>query len=386
MKKLLLVSLLVCNPAFCAYEGYILFNTVPSKAGATATSPYSLLISGTYTSLATVANGGKVRNTVPCGVNSIACPADLLFAKDSSCTMPFTGWDVFVYSPVTGNLTASVEIPILSNTTPVAIYACVGNSSVTTWQGGIQGAAYDIDYMLSLHMEENSGTVLHDSTRYANNAIRKAAGSPSPVPTGITGAAQSFLGTANSAGNDYAVFNSLTPATNTYTIEYWTNAASYINLDSVFLESSTGAPTVFTGFYWFPAGTVVYRNSYNGSTQFTPATTAVGSFHYLAFVRNGDSMNLYVDGIPGTAQSGFGSGTEQWKGLGWDGGADVIYNSFNGVLDEVSYSRVARSPDYLTARFNNYSNPGAFYTVSAFTTISTVPPVSTNADSEVTVF
>ena len=64
MKKLLILALISCYPALGGWAGYVLFQTVPSKAGTTATSPYSLLISGTFGSFATVANGGNVVNTV----------------------------------------------------------------------------------------------------------------------------------------------------------------------------------------------------------------------------------------------------------------------------------------------------------------------------------
>ena len=101
MKKILAIALISCHPALCGYGGYILFQTVPSMAGSSLTSPYSLLISGTFSVFATVANGGKVVNTVSCGVDSIACPADLIFAEDSGCTAPFAGWDVQTYSPAT---------------------------------------------------------------------------------------------------------------------------------------------------------------------------------------------------------------------------------------------------------------------------------------------
>jgi len=385
MKKALAVLGLSCHLAFGGYGGYILFQTVPSKAGASATSPYSLLIEGTFPQFATIANGGKVAHTTTCGVDSIVCPADLTFASDAGCVARYSGWEIIGYSPTTGQLTASIGIPTLSNASPVKVYGCVGNSSVTTFQGGSRGAAYDSNYQLALHMEETSGSTLYDSTANANNALKKASGNPSPTPVGEVGAAQHFLGTANSANNDYALFESLTPAIDTYTIEYWTKASSYISFDSVFLASSSGTPNRFTGFNWYPPGTVIYWNSWStGLTPVAPATASLGVFHYIVFVRNADSMNVYVDGVAGTPDSGFGTGNEQWKGLGWDGGATGT--SFNGVLDEVYYSNTARSADYITARFNNLSSPSTFYTVGPYTTVSVMPLSTTRANSQVDIF
>jgi len=385
MKKLLALGLICCYPGFCGYLGYVLFQTIPSQAGSSLTSPYSLLLTGTFPAFATVANGGQVVNTTSCGVNSIVCPADLIFAEDSGCSEAFGGWDVISYSPVTGQLTAAVEIPLLSNTRPVKIYGCVGNAAVTSFQGGPQGSAYDSNYLLALHMEEGTGTTLYDSTANANNAIRKANSSPAPTASGRVGGGQRFTGTANSTNNDYALFQTPTALTNTYTIEYWTNATSYIDYDSVFLESSSGEPNVMSAFFWFPAGSVIYRNSWGGLSPTAPVTVPPGAFHYIVFARNGDSMNVFVDGVAGTAASGFGTGMERWKGLGWDGGPGSA-NSFNGIMDEVFYSNIARSPDYVTARYNNISSPSTFYSVSPFTINKAAPPSTTRANSQVTIF
>jgi hypothetical protein len=117
-----------------------------------------------------------------------------------------------------------------------------------------------------------------------------------------------------------------------------------------------------------------------------PGTAGAGTFHYVVFSRNGDSMNVYLDGVAGTPVSGWGTGADQWKGLGWDGGANVLNNSFNGVLDEVFYSNIVRSPDYVTARYNNLKNPSGFYTVGPYTTVSTLPTSTTRDNSQVNIF
>jgi hypothetical protein len=343
------------------------------------------MISGTFPQMATISNGGKVANTVLCGVNSIVCPADIAFMKDSSCATPYPGWEVFVYSPITGQMSAMVQIPALSNVLGERIYACIGNPAVTSFQGGARGSAYDNGYLLALHMEETSGTVLHDSTANGNDAVKKASLSPAPTMTGQAGAAQNFVGTANSANNDYALFGSPTAPTTTYTIEYWTKASSYINEDSVFLENSSGAPDVFTGFFWYPSGTVWYRNTYGPGGATAPGLASAGIFHYIVFVRNGGTQSLYIDGVAGVPGAGFG-GPEQWKGLGWDGGASSQMDSFNGVLDEVFYSNTARSADYITARFNNLKSPSTFYSVSPYTTSVPAARSVTRANSQVNLF
>ena len=385
--RLLVLALASWSPIVGAWDGHMLLQTVPEKAGGESTAPYSLLISGTFPEAAKVSSGGHVVNTVSCGVNSITCPADLIFARDSQCTVPYAGWDILGYSEITGQLTAMVEIPLLSNLRPAKVYICAGNPLISTFQGGARGAAYDNNYLLAMHMDEMSGTVLHDSTANSNDALKKLATAPSPNATAKVGPGQRFTGTRNSTNNDYARFEANTTPTSSYTIEYWSNAASYVNQDAVFLAPhDSNGPVIYTGFYWFPTGTILFRNSWGGSTPSAAAAASAGTFHNIVFVRDNNTMNVYLDGVPGTVATGFGTGPSTWSGLGWNESASPTFDSFNGTLDEVFYSNIARTPAYVTARFNNVNSPSTFYTVGPFAPITPNPRSTTRANSQVNVF
>ena len=384
--RFMAVALLALSPTFGAWDGHMLLQTVPGKAGGSITAPYLLLINGTFPDLAGVASGGHVLNTTSCGVNSIVCPADLIFTRDSQCTVPYAGWDILGYSQTTGQLVAMVEVPLLSNVRPTNVYICAGDPLITTFQGGDRGAAYDKDYLLALHMDEMSGTVLHDSTANANDAVKKSAGAPSAVASAKLGAGQRFIGTRNSVNNDYAQFLANTEPVSSYTIEYWSNAASYVNLDTVFLAPSSNGPVISTGFFWYPSGTILFRNSWGSPAPTPPAAATAGTFHNIVFVRDNDTQNVYLDGTPGTAAAGFGTSTASWAGLGWNQPPNTAYNSFNGTLEEVFYSKIARGTAYITARYNNVNSPSTFYTVGPFTSISPVPRSTTGANSQVNVF
>jgi hypothetical protein len=385
--RVLMLALSCFSTVFAAWDGHMLLQTVPEKAGGDVTAPYSLLISGTFPELAGVSSGGHVLNTVSCGVNSITCPADMIFTRDSQCTVPYAGWDILSYSGTTGQLTAMVELPLLSDIRPVKVYICAGNTQISTFQGGARGAAYDNNYLLAMHMDEMSGTVLHDSTANANDAVKKSATEPREVADAKVGSGQRFVGTSNSTNNDYARFLSNTPATSSYTLEFWSNAASYVNQDAVFLAPhDSGGPIIYTGFYWYPSGTILFRNSWGSSTPSAAARATTGAFHNIVFVRDNDTMNVYLDGVPGTVASGFGTSPAIWSGLGWNEPPNIAFDSFNGTLDEVFYSKIARSPAYVIARYNNVNDPAAFYTVGPFTAITPAPRSTTQANSQVNVF
>jgi hypothetical protein len=235
-------------------------------------------------------------------------------------------------------------------------------------------------------MDETSGTILHDSTVNGNDAVKKSTTAPTPVTTAKLNGGQQFSGTPNTANNDYARFESITPPASSYTIEYWSNAVSYKNQDTVFLAPHTSGPYIYTGFYWYPSGTILYKNTWNPAAPSAAAVASTGTFHNIVFVRDNDTMNVYLDGVAGTVATGFGTGGQSWSGLGWDQPPAAYYNTFSGTLDEVFYSRIARTPAYITARYNNVNSPSTFYTVGPFTTITSSPRSTTRANSQVNVF
>ncbi len=81
-----LALLCCCAPAFGGYAGFRVFTINHTLTGTANSTNFTVLISGTYAEFATTANGGKVQNTVSCGVNSITCPADLVFTSDAACS------------------------------------------------------------------------------------------------------------------------------------------------------------------------------------------------------------------------------------------------------------------------------------------------------------
>jgi hypothetical protein len=104
-------------PAFGGYTGYRLFTINHTLTGTANSTNFTVLISGTYAEFATTGNGGNVQNTVSCGVNSITCPADLVFTSDAGCSSPLAGWEFESYTATTGQIVAWVIVPTLSVTT-----------------------------------------------------------------------------------------------------------------------------------------------------------------------------------------------------------------------------------------------------------------------------
>ena len=115
---------------------------------------FPVLISGSYSDLATVANGGKVFS---------GNGYDIVFT-DASGTQVLT-WETESYNPATGDVNFWVRVPSLSHTADTVIYLYYGNPAVTTFQGGAAGSAWDGDYLAVLHLSDNAAsTTVRDST------------------------------------------------------------------------------------------------------------------------------------------------------------------------------------------------------------------------------
>ena len=139
-----------------------------------------MLISGTYSYLATMGNGGNVTN---------ANGYDIIFTSDSSGNTPLA-YEQESYNASTGAVNFWVKVPTISHTSDTIIYIFYGNSSVTTDQSN-KTAVWDSNYKGVWHLNETSGTVNYDSTSNNIDANKNSASSPSPA-TGLFGGVQSF--------------------------------------------------------------------------------------------------------------------------------------------------------------------------------------------------
>ena len=108
-------------------SGYAYRRTITidhTKVPNTDQSNFPLLISGTYTYLATVSNGGNVQN---------ANGYDVIFTSDTGCATKLDH-EVDTYNATTGAVNYWVRVPLLSHINDTTIYLCYGNSAITTDQ------------------------------------------------------------------------------------------------------------------------------------------------------------------------------------------------------------------------------------------------------------
>jgi len=136
---------------------------------------FPVLVSGTFASLATTANGGNVTN---------ANGYDIILTSDAAGTtlLPF---EQEVYNPSTGAIVYWVKIPTVSHTSDTVFYLFYGNSSISTSQSNKNGV-WDSNYVGVWHLPNGSTLNANDSTSNANNGTINGA---TPTNGEIDGAA-----------------------------------------------------------------------------------------------------------------------------------------------------------------------------------------------------
>jgi Concanavalin A-like lectin/glucanases superfamily len=347
-----------------AYSGGYIYRRSITVAGAVVPSTqvnFPMLVSGTYSFLATLPNQGMIHNTTT--VNSQIVPADLIFTADAAGTT-LLNWEVASYTAATGKLEVWVQVPSLSNGT--VIYMFYDNAAVTAYQGNAN-SAWDTFSQATWHMANGVTQSLVDSTGNGNSL---AAGNTTAASGQIDGASAN-----NGQQTTGLTVTNPTPLYNlpSFTYSMWVNPAALTNtmgngtitlLDVGYLQASLTAST----------GTVSITLPTSGSyRQATSASTlAVGVWQYIAFTYSASAApKIYLNGAEVAYSSqGAGSGTDSSGccGVGLGVFAPNVYiGSFNGSLDEVRIANTSRAAGWIATEYNNQSSPVTFYAVGAVT-------------------
>jgi hypothetical protein len=235
-------------------------------------------------------------------------------------------------------------------------------------------------------MKDNTTSGVND-TSYINNRGTKV-GSNNPLQTnGKIGEAQTFFGngsyiTSADSSSWYLQDN--------WTISFWVYRNATTNQFPILMGQGIDVtnPISWAIFYyentndnvWFsyyPAGTTASRLNYD-----TGWALPTSSWNYLTFVRNGTTLNFYVNGTKiGTHYIGTNATPDINSAftMGSINPFTANYN-FNGSLDEVRIDNQSREIEWLKANYNMTMYPALFvYNVSVAVNDTTSPTYSGNS-------
>lgn len=326
-----------------------------ANIGSAHLTNFPLLLAGTYSDLASTANGGRVQSSAGYDIVVAAQP-------DGTGVLNF---ERRLWSASSGSIVLWVNVPDLSPINDTTIYLFYGNASVTSDQQS-PAATWDTNYKGVFHlMDAGADTTVLDSTVNGHNG-RNAASTASrsvtgPFAGGTLGAGLTYNGSGDytDLGNspDWGV------TTGDYTWELWLKPL-YENTYSAFIDdglfSTDGFTVSFANQAVNPNQLVVVND---GAQVIVPDTASLlpGTWYHVAMVKGGLNATWYVNGaMAGSGVLGNGIASSRTLYLGRNTGGD---NPANVSIAEVRFSNMARSASWIAASFVNQSSPSTFYSI-----------------------
>gem|GEM_PF-2162366 len=249
--------------------------------------------------------------------------------------------EIETYDSTTGTLTAWVDIPHLSATQDSTLYLYYGNPASANQQ--TIEATWDTHYLAVHHLDESSGTIV-DSTSHHNNGV--PTGSPNQNVNGKISGADGFDGI-----DDHFTLPQVFTNENQFTLEAWVYALSgarYI----ISQRSSTGVFIQLTSNY--------LQYYVNGISD--GRSISFNTWYHIVLTYDGSSANLYLNGV-GRIKA---CSPSTWPAEGlYLGDRSAGGRPFYGTIDEVRFSNIARSNEWVITCYNNQNNPTSFVTIGS---------------------
>jgi len=256
-----------------------------------------------------------------------------------------------------GRLAAWVKLPQISGSADAKLYMYYDNSSAgqeqkpqDVWSNGYTGV---------WHMSDTSALHPVDETAYKNNAVTSKTATAAPVGGKISGAEQ-----FSRAGANFAEIPGTTSLRQqTLTVEAWVNAnrVGSVPQDVISFGDDVALRVEWNGLPSF----YIFDGAYK---WFSAPVEVRGGFHHLVGVYNpwAQQLTIYVDGVARGSAAASKVAYVHGKNvlIGMNGYPRPEYH-FDGVIDEVRVSRVARSAEWIKTQFNNQNAPASFLRIGS---------------------
>ena len=144
------------------------------------------------------------------------------------------------------------------------------------------------------------------------------------------------------------------------TIEFWVNAANVATEQFLFSESDGGSNGFTINYDGYGNIIVAYNGGYYTAYATAPSANAWHHIVYTTQDSGASGRSLYIDGvstgtIPGDADPNFAIAS-------YDLGANPAgYYPFDGSMDELRVSKIARSGAWIATGYNNQNSPSSFF-------------------------
>lgn len=296
---------------------------------------------------------------------------DISFTDEFGAALSY---DIEKYVPATGSLLVWVKLPFVSGSANKKLNILIGNPSAPA---NVSSNTWTADYKAVFHFNEStySGSTV-DATTTALVGTASNMNASNLITSGKVGNAYTYNGSNQqisvAASPVYAITGT------SYTISAWINLSGAGNDQKVVtnqeIESvSNNDPDLPAkkGGYKIGLNNLIPESenrSTNGTTfsnrdtypnvSGTSTKLNLNNWYYVQSVFNGDVVTTFVDGVERQRRSNSlpaTSGRNLLIGVGE--GGNLYW--FNGIIDEVRISNIAKSTNWLLSEFRNQNNPSA---------------------------
>jgi RHS repeat-associated protein len=372
-------AMISLSPPRCASSGYSYQRAIVidhTKIPNTDQSDFPFLFNTTDPTLKTTANGGHVSNS---------SGDDIIFSTDPG-GLTKLDHELEEYNPATGQVVAWVRIPTLSHTTDTVLYMFYGNSSATTSQQNPAGV-WDENHTAVYHLANVGAGIATDSTANGNNGTLAAVSAASGEIDGAAGlnGTSSYLQIPSADFPSYPVSGSTTTGYSaSFGTWFKTSSAGVIlgQTDGTLPGGTPGGsqPALYVDVDTGRLRASVFSHGGASDQIVTAAAYNDNNWHFAVDTYSNGTEELYVDGqIAGSqqvAEYGYNPTYAYFVGTGetanWpEGNNSWLY--FNGTIDEVNVSNIARSSDWVQTEYSNQSSSSTFYTLYPENTEEVIP-------------
>ncbi|MBA7688021.1 hypothetical protein ES703_96495 [subsurface metagenome] len=306
---------------------------------------------------------------------------DIVFRASDEITQ--LDHEIEEYDGTSGTVVAWVRIPTLDYNDDTVIYMYYGNTCISASQENVTGV-WDSNYAAVWHLKENpsgSAPQMKNSTGDYNHATSQGSMTTNYADGKINGSLD-FNGT-----NDYLTVpdHSSLDITTNITISAWV----YYHGKNLFQQDFAKIlckpwPTLQSpwSMYGFGLDDGVdgsqlgqLQISEGGTIYMVKSTSVVpkNTWTYLVGVYDGSYLRLYFNSVDENQTSASGvtinTNDEPVQIGNWTLSSE---NFWDGVIDEVRISNIARSADWIQTEHNNQSTPSNFYVDGGEETAGTV--------------
>ena len=348
--RAIIVLLLSAQSIFAGQLYYSPISINAAQVPSTQTD-FPVLVSQTDARFKSTGNGGHVANS---------SGFDIRPYSDTGLTSALS-YELERYNASTGEVVMWVKVGSLSSST-TPIYLGYGDTTLTT--DGSSTTTWSNSFVDVYHVKDGTTLSVASATGTHNGTNHSATAAAGKVDggSGHVSASSQYIDTSDITTGTQVTISAWVNST---TLPAAYNAAVYKNSSN---SDANGLLVKSNGkVAWVLVATSQFFLDGTGSH-----TLSNGTWYFLVMAYDStNGLKCYVDGASDVTAAANGN----WNSAGnlpWQMGRDPANSRFwNGSLDEVRHSSVARSANWITTEYNNQSAPGTFETLGTEVAVST---------------